>query len=263
MHLSFFQKLQKSRLVSVCRLLQFAAPTRVAAPPAVKEWEWELQARAAEQGVPGSQVASSSTHSVSEPLYTGVPAWVGDSLSLKMGDEAFHEWFRKDGEICYRNETGQDPIFCGQQEDCFIGMALPFINESTWDWRVRAVLYLVGLLYRWADRLEWKWVWWQIHQKPCHALKGWRINFSWCQHKNWHEFQFLQCNENFSAVLILRYCEFICILNWNCQCNNIKRLQWDCHPISLAKIVYYKIQGGKKPPKKCNFRTSINSNTPT
>jgi len=64
-----------------------------------------------------------------------------------MGDEAFHEWFRKDGEICYRNETGQDPIFCGQQEDCFIGMALPFINESTWDWRVRAVLYLVGLLY--------------------------------------------------------------------------------------------------------------------
>jgi len=64
-----------------------------------------------------------------------------------MGDEAFHEWFRKDGEICYRNESGQDPIFCGQQEDCFIGMALPFINESTWDWRVRAVLYLVGLLY--------------------------------------------------------------------------------------------------------------------
>merc|ERR1712110_95516 len=68
-------------------------------------------------------------------------------LGLKMGDEAFHEWFRKDGEICYRNETGQDPIFCGQQEDCFIGMALPFINESTWDWRLRAVLYLVGLLY--------------------------------------------------------------------------------------------------------------------
>merc|ERR1712110_304860 len=68
-------------------------------------------------------------------------------LGLKMGDEAFHEWFRKDGEICYRNESGQDPIFCGQQEDCFIGMALPFINESTWDWRVRAVLYLVGLLY--------------------------------------------------------------------------------------------------------------------
>ena len=73
MQLSFFQKLQKSRLVSVCRLLQFAAPTRVAAPP-VSLWEWLLQARAAEQGVPGSQVASSSTHSVSEPLYTGVPA---------------------------------------------------------------------------------------------------------------------------------------------------------------------------------------------
>jgi len=65
-----------------------------------------------------------------------------------MGEAAaFHQWFRELGQICYRNETGGDPIFCGQQEDCYIGMALPFINESTWDWRVRAVLYLVGLLY--------------------------------------------------------------------------------------------------------------------
>ena len=68
--------------------------------------------------------------------------------------EAIHQWFREPGQgdlpgqICFRNETGGDPLFCGQEEDCYIGMALPFINESTWDWRVRAVLYLVGLLYR-------------------------------------------------------------------------------------------------------------------
>ena len=54
-------------------------------------------------------------------------------------------WFREPGHICYQNETTK---FCGVEEDCYIGMALPFINESTWDWRVRAVLYLVGLLYR-------------------------------------------------------------------------------------------------------------------
>jgi len=53
-------------------------------------------------------------------------------------------WFREPGHICYQNETTK---FCGVEEDCYIGMALPFINESTWDWRVRAVLYLVGLLY--------------------------------------------------------------------------------------------------------------------
>merc|ERR1712038_1808648 len=53
-------------------------------------------------------------------------------------------WFREPGHICYQNETAK---FCGVEEDCYIGMALPFINESTWDWRVRAVLYLVGLLY--------------------------------------------------------------------------------------------------------------------
>jgi len=65
-----------------------------------------------------------------------------------MGEEAtFHQWFREPGQICFRNESGKDPVFCGQEEDCYIGMALPFINESTWDWRVRAVLYLVGLLY--------------------------------------------------------------------------------------------------------------------
>merc|ERR1712130_718182 len=69
--------------------------------------------------------------------------------SLKMGEveAGFHQWYREPGQICFRNETGKDPLFCGQEEDCYIGMALPFINESTWDWRLRAVLYLVGLLY--------------------------------------------------------------------------------------------------------------------
>ena len=69
-------------------------------------------------------------------------------------EEGFHQWFRQEGEICFRNETGGAPLFCGQEEDCYIGMALPFINESTWDWRLRAVLYLVGLLYRSVQRLE-------------------------------------------------------------------------------------------------------------
>merc|ERR1711936_402292 len=79
----------------------------------------------------------SSTH-------TGVPA--GDSRTHHKMVEAETSlgWFREPGHICYQNETTK---FCGVEEDCYIGMALPFINESTWDWRVRAVLYLVGLLY--------------------------------------------------------------------------------------------------------------------
>ena len=62
-----------------------------------------------------------------------------------MGEAATLGWFREPDQICFRNETVK---FCGPEEDCYIGMALPFFNESTWDWRVRAVLYLVGLLYR-------------------------------------------------------------------------------------------------------------------
>merc|ERR1711899_103675 len=74
----------------------------------------------------------------------GVPA--GDSRTHHKMVEAETSlgWFREPGHICYQNETTK---FCGVEEDCYIGMALPFINESTWDWRVRAVLYLVGLLY--------------------------------------------------------------------------------------------------------------------
>ena len=51
------------------------------------------------------------------------------------------EWFRRPGQICYRNETTGFE-FCGREETCFDkGMVLPFVNESTWDWRVRAALY--------------------------------------------------------------------------------------------------------------------------
>ena len=61
------------------------------------------------------------------------------------------EWFRKDSQICYRDlseGTDSDP-FCGHEEVCRdAGMALPLFNESMWDWRFRAVLYLIGLLYR-------------------------------------------------------------------------------------------------------------------
>ena len=100
-----------------------------------------------------SPPASSSTH-LDVPPYTGGGSaglsHIGLTGSLKMGEAeaGFHQWYREPGQICFRNETGKDPLFCGQEEDCYIGMALPFINESTWDWRVRAVLYLVGLLYR-------------------------------------------------------------------------------------------------------------------
>ena len=68
------------------------------------------------------------------------------------GDEGLaFEWFRKPGQICYRNgSTGG--VFCGEQEECFdSGMVLPFVNESTWDWRVRAALYGFALVYRWTS----------------------------------------------------------------------------------------------------------------
>jgi len=57
----------------------------------------------------------------------------------------FH-WFRNNNsEVCFQNET---LFFCGHEELCHDkGMALPIFNETTWDWRFRAVLYLLGLLY--------------------------------------------------------------------------------------------------------------------
>ena len=59
-------------------------------------------------------------------------------------------WHRETGTICYTNNT-LDETWCGNQEQCYdAGMVLPFVNESTWDWRLRAILYLLGLLYRWV-----------------------------------------------------------------------------------------------------------------
>ena len=55
------------------------------------------------------------------------------------------QWYREQSQICFRNETEQ---FCGQEEPCSeLGLILPILNESTWDWRVRAVLYLIGMFY--------------------------------------------------------------------------------------------------------------------
>ena len=63
-------------------------------------------------------------------------------------DELAFEWFRRPGQICYKNGSTKS-VFCGEQEECFdVGMVLPFVNESTWDWRVRAALYGFALLYR-------------------------------------------------------------------------------------------------------------------
>ena len=39
-------------------------------------------------------------------------------------------------------------LYIGQEEPCSdLGLFLPVLNESTWDWRVRAVLYLTGMFY--------------------------------------------------------------------------------------------------------------------
>jgi len=62
-------------------------------------------------------------------------------------DELAFEWFRRPGQICYKNGSTKS-VFCGEEEACFqSGMVLPFVNESTWDWRVRAALYGFALLY--------------------------------------------------------------------------------------------------------------------
>ena len=63
-------------------------------------------------------------------------------------------WYRQGVEICYKNDTA-NVSWCGPQEPCYdSGMMLPLVNESTWDWRLRAVLYLIGLLYRSKRHLD-------------------------------------------------------------------------------------------------------------
>ena len=56
-------------------------------------------------------------------------------------------WFENGSSVCFvRPET--DP-WCGEKDECHgKGMVLPLFLEVTWPWQLRAVLYLVGLLYR-------------------------------------------------------------------------------------------------------------------
>ena len=65
-------------------------------------------------------------------------------------------WFEKfeDGNtfLCYEQvdvdgNVVSDSQFCGLEDNCR-GMSLPLVLEVTWPWQLRAVLYLVGLLYR-------------------------------------------------------------------------------------------------------------------
>ena len=62
-------------------------------------------------------------------------------------------WFEKfDGGntyLCYTKVVEGIVVddFCGLEDSCR-GMSLPIVLEVTWPWQLRAVLYLVGLLYR-------------------------------------------------------------------------------------------------------------------
>ena len=62
-------------------------------------------------------------------------------------------WFEKfeDGNtyLCYEKMVGGNVVedFCGLEDSCR-GMSLPIVLEVTWPWQLRAVLYLIGLLYR-------------------------------------------------------------------------------------------------------------------
>ena len=63
-------------------------------------------------------------------------------------------WFEKfeDGNtwLCYEQVDVDGNVlndFCGLEDNCR-GMSLPLVLEVTWPWQLRAVLYLVGLLYR-------------------------------------------------------------------------------------------------------------------
>lgn len=79
--------------------------------------------------------------------------WVHDVRSrgaaMAMEEIQDFDWYRETGKICY-NDTIAGTHWCGNEEECYgKGMVLPLVNESTWDWRVRAFLYGFGLLYRW------------------------------------------------------------------------------------------------------------------
>ena len=63
-----------------------------------------------------------------------------------MSEESAY-WFENGSSVCFvRPETGS---WCGEKDECHgKGMVLPLFLEVTWPWQLRAVLYLVGLLYR-------------------------------------------------------------------------------------------------------------------
>lgn len=58
-------------------------------------------------------------------------------------------WFENATNVCYENLADGTKSFCGEKDECHgKGMVLPLFLEVTWPWQLRAVLYLVGLLYR-------------------------------------------------------------------------------------------------------------------
>jgi len=61
-----------------------------------------------------------------------------------MADSADFYWTENETNVCYYN--GENMEFCGRKDECQ-GMVLPLFLEITWPWQVRAVLYLMGLLY--------------------------------------------------------------------------------------------------------------------
>ena len=60
-----------------------------------------------------------------------------------MADSVEFSWTENETFVCYEE---QGKSWCGRKDECQ-GMALPLFLEITWPWQLRAVLYLIGLLY--------------------------------------------------------------------------------------------------------------------
>lgn len=61
--------------------------------------------------------------------------------------QKFH-WVENSTSVCYESLEAGGTSFCGEKDDCHMkGMVLPLFLEVTWPWQLRAVLYLIGLLY--------------------------------------------------------------------------------------------------------------------
>jgi len=61
-----------------------------------------------------------------------------------MDDKIQFSWSENETNVCYHVD-GEEK-FCGLKDECQ-GMVLPLFLEITWPWQMRAVLYLIGLLY--------------------------------------------------------------------------------------------------------------------